>query len=157
MKLAITSSEEISALNSLCAEIEDFSKELNRYNYEDIDLETEENKGHYTLLYPLWKKAHGSIEDFMASIFTQFDVIHFRRILWNCDVLLNNCADLTLDTLDFNPEIKAGQEALSLLNELQSNIDYDLLDKEYLQIKIKAILDKIPATAADETETQTNS
>jgi len=147
MKLAITNEAEIKDLMNICVELEEFSKELNHYNYEDIDLETEENKEHYKILYPIWKRAD-NMEEFMTECFKQFDIIHFRRILWNLSTMLVNCADLSKDDLDFNTEIKAGQEAIEVLKEIDNyispNPDTYIGFDSVLHNKIKAILSNVP-------------
>ena len=116
MKLAITSQEEIRELTSLCSELENFYDLLTRHTFGSIDIE--EDKEFFTNLYPIWKNANEDIEDFMTDVFRKFDEIHFQRILWNCSVLLENCADKSLTHLDFSPEIKQGFEAVDLLKEI---------------------------------------
>jgi hypothetical protein len=147
MKLAITNEAEIKDLMNICIELEEFSKELNQYNYEDIDLETEENKEHYKILYPIWKRAE-NMEEFMLECFKQFDIIHFRRILWNLSTMLVNCADLSKDDLDFNEEIKAGQDAIELLREFDKNLSpnhtHTVAFDGQIHNKIKTILSKVP-------------
>ena len=44
--------------------------------------------------------------------------------MWNLETLLDNCADKSLDYLDFNSNIKAGQEAIELLKELRGFAPY---------------------------------
>lgn len=120
MKLAITNEEEIKSLMDLCNEIESFSKQLSVNNYDEINLE--DDKDFYTVLYPLWKYSD-RIETFMSEVFNQFDIVHFRKILWNCSTLLENCADPSLSYLDFNPDIKAGLEILET-NEVFDNTNF---------------------------------
>ena len=143
MKLAVTNETEIEQLKDLCSQIEEFGKELRTYNYEDIDLT--EDKDYYTILYPIWKGSD-SIEEFMESVFKEFDAVHHSRILFNLSTLLDNCADKNLSHLDFNPEIKKGFEAIELLKEINDYIkpsteNYIGFDS-ILHSKIKKLIDE---------------
>lgn len=89
----------------------------------------------------------------MLECFKQFDIIHFRRILWNCQTMLVNCADLSKDHLDFNEEIKAGQDAIELLKEIDKYLSPNPKNHIYCQSvlheKIKSVLSKVPVDSED--------
>ena len=101
MKLAITNEKEIMSLFDILKEIESIDK----YNENALDLNTDE--------YPILSELDNTNEEyFLYELINRLSSIHFYRILWNLLVLLENCADLTKDTLDFNPDIKKGLELL---------------------------------------------
>ena len=107
MKLAKTNNEEIMSLMNILNEIQSFNGELRTYNFEDIELEEE-----YSPILHKIKKETDTIEEFMEGVFMHLSNIHHSRILWNCDVLIENCADPDLSYLDFKPDIKKGLELL---------------------------------------------
>jgi hypothetical protein len=110
MKVAKTNQEEISRLNSLLNEIEWMSKDFRSGNdFSDLDWEG------YERLKELPKD---DAEEFLKVLCHKIAGNHFQRILFNCSTLLDNCADENQATLDFNPKIKAGFEAIDLLKEM---------------------------------------
>jgi hypothetical protein len=110
MRVAKTSDEEITRLNTLLQEIEWLSKDFRSGNdFAYINWDDYEN------LKDLPKE---EAEDFLKVLCHKIAGNHFGRIFMNCITLLENCADKNLDYLDFNPQIKAGFEAFELLEEL---------------------------------------
>ena len=103
MRLAKTTSEEIDSLQSALNEVEWLHKELKNTCFDDIDFSEFEIMSKFDKTTP---------ELFLGDLVHHLSAIHFQRILWNCHVLLDNCADPNLSHLDFNPDIKAGLELL---------------------------------------------
>lgn len=109
MKLAITSEEEILSLLRILNELESLWKyDLQQSYLKDIDL------SEYEILKGFDKS---DPEEFLSDLLKYLYEIHHSRILWNCDTMLKNCADLELDHLDFNPDIKRGLELVELEKE----------------------------------------
>jgi hypothetical protein len=140
MKVAKTNQEEISRLNSLLNEIECMSKDFRSGN-DFSDLEW----AGYEIFEELPKD---DAEKFLKVLCHKIAGIHFQIILFNCSTLLDNCADENQDTLDFNPTIKAGFEAIKLLKEiydyLASNPKNHIYSESILHEKIKSLLSKFP-------------
>ena len=69
------------------------------------------------------KKIRKQIEDILNMYIEteKYPPEMINRIL---ETLLDNCADKSLDYLDFNSNIKAGQEAIELLKELRGFAPY---------------------------------
>lgn len=140
MKLAKTNQEEISRLNSLLNEIEWMSKDFRSCkDFSDLDWEG------YERLEELPKD---DAEEFLKVLCHKIAGNHFQRILFNCSTLLDNCADENQDTLDFNPTIKAGFEAIELLKEIDDylapNPKNHIYSQSVLHEKIKSLLSKVP-------------
>ncbi|MEJ8598528.1 hypothetical protein JSO62_07465 [Riemerella anatipestifer] len=110
MKVTKTTQEEISKLNLLLNEIEWLSNDF-RSGKDFSNLEWEG----YKRLEELPKD---DAEEFLKVLCHKIAVNHFQRVLMNCSVLLENCADENEETLEFNPEIKLGFEAVELLKEI---------------------------------------
>lgn len=101
MKLASTSEKEIMSLFHVLNEIESVTK----YNEDVLELDNED--------FPILSKFDNSnYEYFLNDLMSYLSGIHFQRILWNCITMLNNCTDLTKDTLEFHPDIEKGLELL---------------------------------------------
>lgn len=113
MKVGKTSEEEISRLAQLLNEIEWLHKEFQRgYNFSDIDW----------IDYEILQKMNrDEPEKFLKEVCASISGIHFQRILMNCSMLLENCADRELTYLDYNADIKRGLELLEkeTANEIQ--------------------------------------
>ena len=138
MKVTKTNQEEITRLNSLLNEIEWVSKDLRSgYSFSDIEWEGYES---------LEELPKDNSEDFLEVLCHKISGNHFQRILFNCSTLLENCADKNSDTLDFNPKIKLGFEAIDLLQEideyLSPNPKNNIFSQSVLHEKIKAVLSK---------------
>lgn len=144
MKVAITSQEEISQLNSVLSEMEWLSKDFRSgYDFDGIDWEN------YESLQDLPKD---NSEEFLKVLCHKIAGNHFQRIFMNCGTLLDNCADLEQTTLDFNPTIKAGFEAIDLLREiddyLKPNPKNNIFSSSILHTKIQSLLAKVPVDLA---------
>lgn len=59
----------------------------------------------------------------IQSLLSKIREIPFEIILFNLQVLLDNCADLDNETLDFNKRIDQGFEAVKLLQELEKKVN----------------------------------
>jgi hypothetical protein len=103
MRLARAKEEEIFQLRDFLSEIEEFGNNESYGDFYEVDWENYE---------VLSKINHKSPEDFIIGISDYLSKIHYRKILFNCSTLLENCADLELDYLDFNKDIKKGLELL---------------------------------------------
>jgi hypothetical protein len=136
MKVSRTNEDEILELSRLCSELEEFYKAYTYERFEDIEM-TEEDEEYFKNLYPLWKQSD-STDRFLMGILRKFNYIRHQRILTNCSVLLDNCADMELSYLDFKPELKQGTEALSLMKEMLEMGDEVTLGE--LKEKMRAIV-----------------
>jgi hypothetical protein len=103
MKLARTNQQEIDSLMKILNEVECLHKELISTNFEDVDFSEFE-------IMSKFKTSDSS--SFLEDLLHHISYIHFKRILWNCSTLLDNCADPDLSHLDFNKDIKAGLKLL---------------------------------------------
>lgn len=133
MKLAITSEKEILDLNRLLTEIEELYKyELRHKNFDKINFDQFEILKNLSVDDPV---------NFLDDICKLIHEHHFQRVLWNCDVMLKNCADLSLDHLDYSPEIKRGFEAVELLKEMNECLSEEREISSYKE-KITELLNK---------------
>lgn len=119
LKLAKTSQAEIDSLFAILNEAEWLKKELQNNFLEDIDF------SEFEIMQSFDRE---NTEQFLTDFVSHLSSIHFQRILFNCQTLLDNCADPDLDTLDFNKDIKRG---LELLEAQTQEPDYDNQAKEY--------------------------
>ncbi len=119
LKLAKTSQAEIDSLFAILNEAEWLKKELQNNFLEDIDF------SEFEIMQSFDRE---NTEQFLTDFVSHLSSIHFQRILFNCQTLLDNCADPDLDTLDFNKDIKRG---LELLEAQKQEPDYDNQAKEY--------------------------
>lgn len=103
MKVAKTNPEEILSLLRPLNELEWLRKDLGRMELADVEWDD------YELLGQL---RHSDPEEFLTDLVRLLTDIHFQRILLNCEVLLNHCADPNAETLEFNADIKKGLELL---------------------------------------------
>ena len=121
MKLSRTPDEEVQYLKDFLNEIENFGKELKVFDFRNIDIE--DDKDFYKILYPIFKQSERNIEDFTDTVFQQFDKINHGRVLFNLSTLLDNCADKELSHLDFNKDIKKGFEVVELLEQITKHFE----------------------------------
>ncbi len=114
MKLAKTSSEEIKSLWDILNEVEWLQKELSSgyfSNINEVDFED----------YPIMQKFRTDDDiNFIYDLCWHISKIHFQRILMNCEVLLDNCADQNSNVLDFNEKIKKGLELYEIWEKEQT-------------------------------------
>lgn len=123
MKLAVTNTEEIRELMAICNEVEDLKDKLDMYDLEDVEIEEE----YSPRLHKIFKDADDN-RDILYGISNLFNGVHFQRILWNCDVLLENCADPNSDHVDFKPDIKKGFQLLETQEAIELMTNPDLFD-----------------------------
>jgi hypothetical protein len=110
MKVTKTDTEEISTLHSVLNEMEWLHKELQRTDFEAIDWED------FELLQNLGIDQSSLKRDpviFIEDLVQYISNIHFQRILFNLQTLLDNCADPEARTLEYNADIKKGLELLA--------------------------------------------
>lgn len=114
MKLAKTSIEEIKSLRDILNEVEWLQKELIGgycYSINEVDFED----------YPIMQKFRTDTDiNFIEDLCNHLSNIHFQRILMNCEVMLDNCADTDSDVLDFNDKIKKGLELYEIWEQEQT-------------------------------------
>jgi len=103
MRVAKTNHDEIGSLFSFLSELSSFHKYYRNTDLQDIDWDE---------FGILSKFDRSSYESFFNALLQYVHEIHFERILTNCAVLLDNCADPNLDYLDFNENIKKALELL---------------------------------------------
>ena len=132
MKLGKSQPNEIKHLRTFLRECGWLRDELKHTELEDVDF------SEFELLKDFDK---GDASQFLFQIVNEIKAMHHEKALWNLEVLLDNCADPKLSHLDFNNEIKAGQEALKLLKDLREYAPYCTDHRA----KIDAILAKVPA------------
>lgn len=140
MRVAKTNQEEISRLNSLLCEIEWLSKDFRSgHDYESIDW------SEYEILSTM--VTDYGVEAFLETLCHKIAGNHFGRIFMNLSTLLDNCAHPGLTHLDFNPQIKAGFEALELLLEIDDFCGANDIPPKFVETfneKIQDILSKVP-------------
>lgn len=116
MKLAITSPEEILKLIQFLNDLAQLKEDLSNNEPSEIDFSD------YDVLGRSFFFSKEDHEDLLSSVLSTLDNIHYQRILWNADTMLRNCADLSKDTLEFNPDITRGLELLELEKKGQLEI-----------------------------------
>jgi len=126
LRVAKTSEKEIDSLFAILNEAGSLKKELEHNFLEDIDFSE----------FEIMKSFNRENEEgFLTDFVRHLSSIHFQRILFNCQTLLDNCADPDSDTLDFNKDIKRG---LVLLNAQKQEPDFDNQAKEYEFARFKS-------------------
>ncbi|MEJ8597098.1 hypothetical protein JSO62_00100 [Riemerella anatipestifer] len=134
MKVTKTTQEEISKLNLLLNEIEWLSKDFRSgMDLSSIDWEF------YEILNKL---PRDSEQRFLEILCHKIAENHFQRVLMNCSVLLENCADKNERTLEFNPEIKLGFEAVELLKEIHGHIKNKDIFSSEINEKLDALINE---------------
>ncbi|SED11920.1 hypothetical protein SAMN04489761_4331 [Tenacibaculum sp. MAR_2009_124] len=111
MTIARAENKEIKQVNDLLNELES----IGRYNRgeEVIDVIKEDNE-FFKVLSSL---DHSDPETLLRDICNYVDGIRHQCVMFNLTTLMDNCADLNKDTLDFNPELKRGLELVELEKE----------------------------------------
>lgn len=127
MKLGITSRVEIRELMDFLIELKnlhsaDYSVTEILASYQDEDeaiIDIDDFNANYPFMSQIFNGAI-DMEDVVDGISLLADTIPFQRILWNCDALLVNCADLSedVDILDFPPRIHTAFNAVELLRRM---------------------------------------
>jgi hypothetical protein len=139
MKLAIARQTEIDHIKTFLKECGWLKDELKHTELEDVDF------SEFELLKDFNKK---DASEFLFSVVNEIKALYHEKAMWNLEVLIDNCADKTLDHLDFNPEIKAGQKAIELLKEMNEFIVKSKTNSvgqfgEFHE-KIKGLLSELP-------------
>lgn len=138
MKLAISRPEEIKHIRTFLNECSWLKDELKYNELEDIDF----------LNFELLKNFDKtSAKSFLFSMVNEIKALYYEKALWNLETLLENCADKNLDYLYLNSEIRAGQEAIEILKEINAYLSPNPKNHIYSQSvfheKIKSVLSKL--------------
>lgn len=115
MKLAISRPNEIQNIKNLLKECGWLADELKHTELEYVDF------SNFELLKDFNQK---DAAEFLFSVVDKIKALHHEKAIWNLEVLLENCADESLDYLAFNSDIEAGKEAIILLKELRGFAPY---------------------------------
>ena len=115
MKLAKSQPNEIQHIKNFLKECGWLKDELKHTKLEDVDF------SEFELLKDFNQK---DASEFLFSVVNEIKSLYYEKAMWNLETLLDNCADKSLDYLDFNSNIKAGQEAIELLKELRGFAPY---------------------------------
>ena len=138
MKLAISRQTEIDHIKTFLKECGWLKDELSHTELEDVDF------SEFELLKDFNKK---EASEFLYSVVNEIKALYHEKAMWNLEVLIDNCADKSLDYLDFNSDIKAGHEAIELLKEideyLEPNPKNNIYSQSILHQKVKSILSKV--------------
>ena len=103
MKVGKTSDAEIQTVFDFMNELSWLHDALRRTSFEDVDF------SEFTLLK---RMDTSSAETLLYDLAHYAKNCFYERVLVNCHVMLENCADKDLNYLDFNPDIKRGSELL---------------------------------------------
>jgi len=131
MKLALSQPNEIQHIRKFLKECGWLKDELVHIELEDVDF------SEFELLKDFNQK---DSSEFLFSVLNEIKALYHEKALWNLETLIDNCADKTLDHLDFNPKIKAGFEAIELLKELKGYAPYCTDHRQ----RVEEVLSKIP-------------
>lgn len=133
MKVRRVTNEEIMRFADLLIDMSNLSNELDN---SEIDWED----------FPSLKILKGANLDShaLSVVLQKIKNSPFELIIFNLQVLLDNCADLEDDTLEFNPEIRKARKGLELLKEIDEYLSPNPLNHIYcnsiLHEKIKTLL-----------------
>lgn len=97
-------------------QVRDFLNELgfiNRYFHNEALFAIKQNSDEFEVLS---KFRTDEPENFIEDICRYVDNIRHECVLFNLTTLMDNCADLELDHLDFNSKLKRGLELVELEN-----------------------------------------
>ncbi len=108
LRIARVTETEISNLRNLLNDLQNLFGELNMLNLNEIVIDKYE-----TLKY----LDENDSESFLRGVCFAISNSNFEKTLFNLVILLDNCADLNLEYLDFNKDIKRGLELLELEKE----------------------------------------
>lgn len=139
MKLALSQPNEIQHIRKFLNECGWLKDELRYMKLEDVDF------SEFELLKDFNQK---DSSEFLFSVLNEIKALYHEKALWNLETLIDNCADKTLDHLDFNPKINAGFDAIELLKEIDDYLSPNPKNHIYCQSvlheKIKSVLSKVP-------------
>ncbi len=108
MKVGKTSEKEISELFNFMNELSWLADEFRTGEFEHIDW------NEFDILKTFDRE---DPNQFMSDLARYAKSLFYERVLTNCQVLLDNCADPNERTLEFNPDIKKGLELLESQKE----------------------------------------
>lgn len=138
MRLSISQPNEIHHIKNFLKECGWLKDELKHTELEDVDF------SEFELLKDFNQK---DASEFLFSVVNEIKALYHEKAMWNLETLLDNCADKSLDYLDFNSDIKAGQEAIELLKEiddyLEPNPKNNIYSQSILHQKVKYVLSKV--------------
>ena len=138
MRISKTSHEQIKSVSDFLHELSSLNDELECKSFYAI------NFSEFEILQDF---NTNDKEHFLTSICGYAKNLKYEKVLMNCATMLDNCADPNLDFLDFNSEIKAGQEAIELLKRMEKFISIpsnSIGFNSQFDIEIKSILSKLP-------------
>ncbi len=139
MKLALSQPNEIQHIRKFLNECGWLKDELRHSELEDVDF------SEFELLKDF---NQNDSSEFLFSVLNEIKALYHEKALWNLETLIDNCADKTLDHLDFNPKINAGFDAIELLQEIDNylspNPKNHIYSQSVLHEKIKSVLSKVP-------------
>lgn len=122
MQLAISREKEINDINDFLRECSWLSDEFKRSDFEDLDFEE------FELFQKFDKKDPAG---FLSDLVRHAKNLYWEKAIFNLQTLLDNCADKTLDHLDFNVEIKRGFAAVELLKNINECLSEEKEISEY--------------------------
>lgn len=111
MRIAKTSIEEIQSLRNVLSDIETFY-----LRDSDSDIEEIEDIEQYPVLSTFDRRDYKSLFVDLAEWIAS---IPHSKILWNCQTMLEQCADPALSYLEYNEDIRAGLELLKAKREAE--------------------------------------
>lgn len=142
MQISKTSHEQIKTVSDFLHELSWLNDDLKNKAFNYLDL------SEYTILKDF---DTNDCEEFLHSVCFHAKQLFYEKVLMNCATMLDNCADPNLEVLDFNPEIKAGFEAIELLRKMETFISVPTNSigfNSQFEVEIKSILSKVPVSDA---------
>jgi len=106
LKVARATKEEIDKVRDILNEIASLD---NYFSHEYYDEAIKDNKDDFPFLSKILTDDR---DDFITSLVRLINNISHEKVIFNLDVLMDNCADLSADTLEFNKHITKGLELL---------------------------------------------
>ncbi len=113
LRVARVTNEEIQTLRNLLNELDSYGRYYQFQDLKDVIKDKSDD-------FPVLKDISLMSDDLAEGIATYVSRIRWEMVLFNLDVLLDNCADLEKDTLEFSPRLSRALELLEQ-NECTSN------------------------------------
>lgn len=121
MKLAKANEREIANLCNILNDIEQLADDLNKYGFESVDFSE----------YQVLKRVNNcDPEEMLLKLCREIKSTYWQKILFNCETLLENCADPDSTTLEFNAEILKGFRLIELSENPEYKHLFDQLPKD---------------------------
>lgn len=111
MTVARATDQEIKEVNNLLNELESIGR---YYTGQEVIDVVKENKREFKVLSGFDRE---DSESFLRSLCDYVNNTRHNCVMFNLFTLMDNCADLESDTLDFNPTLKRGLELVELEKE----------------------------------------